>query len=44
MRGDRQIEVMKFDCGSFQPHLTNRVNKYRGVKYKSTRAFGFAEG
>ena len=22
----------------------NRVNKYRGVKYKSTRAFGFAEG
>ena len=22
MCGDRQIEVMKFDCGRFQPHLT----------------------
>ena len=24
--------------------FNNRVNKYRGVKYKCTRAFGFAEG
>ena len=24
--------------------LDNRVNKYRGFKYKCTQAFGFAEG
>ena len=29
---------------SLDPLLINRVNKYRGVKYKCTQAFEFVEG